>query len=257
MSFTPFDPTFLSIGPLAFHYYGLMYVFAFSIAYFSLPILFRIRNIEVSTKQFENIFFYGALGGILGGRLFYVLFYNFSFYLQNPLKIFALWEGGMASHGGFLGVIFATFLVCHFYKLPFLKITDCFTIPAGLGLMLGRFGNFINGELFGRITTAPWCVEFKTAEGCRHPSQLYAAFKDFSLFLIFFSLKKTTWNDGTLSFLFIAFYAIFRFIVEFFREPDAQLGFLSLGLSQGQWISIFMFFIGITGLFWVNRNYSK
>ena len=253
MNFTPFDPVFLTLGPLQFHYYGLMYVLAFSFAYFLLPYIFGIRKVDVNKNQFENLFFYTALGAILGGRIFYVLFYNFSYYLQNPLKIFAVWEGGMASHGGFLGALITLWILCKIYNLKFLKISDCFAIPSGMGLMFGRIGNLINGELYGRITDVSWCMEFDTAEGCRHPSQIYAAIKNFTLFSILFSLRKTQWKDGTLTFLFISLYALFRFIVEFFREPDAHIGLLSLGLSQGQWISLF-FFIAGTGAIIINQK---
>ena len=238
IDFTPLAPVFLTLGPVKLHYYGLMYVLAFGFAYFFLPVLFRIRKVFITDAQFENVFFYGLIGGILGGRIFYVLFYNLTYYLSHPLKIFAVWEGGMASHGGIFGAALAVWFMCRHYKIAFFKITDCLVMPTALGLMFGRFGNFINGELYGRITTVPWCVHFKGAEGCRHPSQLYAAAKDLDIFITLFVLRKTEWKDGVLSMLFLTLYLTFRFIVEFFREPDPQIGYLWLGFSEGQWISL-------------------
>lgn len=245
IDFTPLSPVFLTIGPIQLHYYGLMYVFGFSFGYFLLPHIFKIRKLEVSRNQFDDLFFYGILGGILGGRLFYVVFYNIAYYLEHPLKILAVWEGGMASHGGLLGAALALFLVTRHHKIPFFRLTDSIVIPVGIGLMLGRIGNFINGELYGRITDVPWCMYFKNAEGCRHPSQLYAAFKDLTLFGILFSLRKTEWQPGILTFLFLGLYSLFRFIVEFFREPDVQIGTLLFGFSEGQWISLVLLGISL------------
>jgi phosphatidylglycerol---prolipoprotein diacylglyceryl transferase len=222
-----------------------MYVLAFTFAYFLIPYLLKVRKLEIKKHAFEDIFFWTIIGGLLGGRIFYVLFYNFSYFSENLLKIFAVWEGGMASHGGFIGATLVLFFMCKKYKLPFWKVADVIVIPVGIGLMLGRFGNFINGELYGRITDVAWCMNFDSAEGCRHPSQLYAALKDFILFSVLFSLRNTQWKPGILAMSFIGLYAIFRFIVEFFREPDSQIGILSLGLSQGQWISVFMFFVSV------------
>lgn len=260
IDFTPLSPVFLSIGPIKMHYYGLMYVLAFGFAYFFLPVLFRIRRVQITTPQFENIFFYGLLGGIFGGRIFYVLFYNFHYYFSHPFKIFAVWEGGMASHGGIFGAALAVYFVCRLYKIAFFKITDCLVIPTALGLMFGRFGNFINGELYGRITDVSWCVHFKSAEGCRHPSQLYAAAKDISLFTLLFSLRTTQWKDGSLSMIFLSSYLTLRFIVEFFREPDPQIGYLWLKFSQGQWISL-LILIGVVGFstwyFYVNNSSTR
>lgn len=251
IEFTPLSAVFLSIGPLKFHYYGLMYVFAFAFMYFMIPYLFRIRKVGIKKDQFEDLFFWGILGALLGGRLFYVLFYNFTYFFENPLSVFAVWEGGMASHGGFIGSVMAIYFICKKYTLSFLSILDAVAIPVGVGLMLGRFGNFINGELFGRVTDVSWCMNFKEAEGCRHPSQLYAMLKDVILFSIMFYLRDTQWKQGVLALVFVALYATFRFIVEFFREPDAHIGYLGLNLSQGQWLSLFMFFISLISMYYI------
>lgn len=243
IEFSPLSPVFLSIGPLKFHYYGLMYALGFSVAYLLLPYLYKIRGLKINKIIHENIFMTLALGGIIGGRIFYVLFYNFDYFLNYPLKVFAVWEGGMASHGGFIGAIIAVYLACNFYKINFLRYTDCVVIPVGIGLMLGRVGNLINGELYGRITDVSWCVNFEKAEGCRHPSQIYSIIKDLSIFIIMYNLRKTKYLDGSLFFIFFYLYLSMRFVVEFFREPDLQIGLLSLGLSQGQWISLIMIII--------------
>ena len=237
ISLTPLSPIFFQIGPIQFHYYGLMYALGFLFAYYLLPHLLRIRNINLSNTIFDNIFFYTFLSGIIGARIFYILFYNFSYYLENPIKIIAFWEGGMASHGGFLGSLIGIYFLSRYYSLSVLKLTDTIVIPLGIGLMLGRFGNFINGELYGRVTNVPWCMEFSKADDCRHPSQLYSAGKDLFLFIVLFSLRKTTFIPGTLTYIFILCYSILRFTVEFFREPDPQIGLLTLNFSLGQWIS--------------------
>lgn len=245
IAFTPFSPVFLSLGPLQFHYYGLMYVLAFAFAYFFLPYLFRIRGVVMERSVFEDLFFWIIVGALLGGRIFYVIFYNFSYFSDHLLKIFAIWEGGMASHGGFLGAALALYVFCKKKNLSFFQIADVLVITVGMGLMFGRFGNFINGELYGRVTDVAWCMHFDGSDGCRHPSQLYAACKDGLLFLILFSLRKTQWTSGVLAMSFFGLYAIFRFIVEFFREPDIHIGYLSFGLSQGQWISIVLFLVSV------------
>ncbi len=239
ITFTPLSPVFLSIGFLKFHYYGLMYVLSFVLGYFILPYIFKLRKLDIKKEAFENIYFYIILGGLIGGRLFFVLFYNLDFYIANPLKIFAIWEGGMASHGGFIGAFISAYIMTKKYKIPFLRFIDSLIIPAGIGLMLGRFGNFINGELYGKITNVSWCINFDNAEGCRHPTQLYAMLKDFILFIIIFNFRKSSWKPGILAILALSIYAIFRFIVEFFKEV-LNTDLLLLNLNKGQWFSIIL-----------------
>ena len=251
---TPLSSVFLTIGPIKFHYYGLMYVFAFLFAYLLLPYLFKIRNIVIKKQEFEDIFFAGILGAVLGGRVFYILFYNLNYYLSNPLKSFAVWEGGMASHGGFIGAAIAIYIICKNKHLSFLSIIDVMIIPVGIGLMFGRFGNLVNGELFGRVSNVPWCINFDAADGCRHPSQVYAMLKDLILFTIMFFLRSTKWKPGILALLFINLYSLFRFILEFFSEPDFNIGYLAFNLSQGQYISIVLFLISIFGIAFINKN---
>jgi len=241
--FFPSPQIFFKVGPLEFHYYGLMYFLSFLFSYYFLPIILNLRGIKIKKNIYENLFFYTFLGAIIGGRLFYIVFYNLSFYLENPIKTLFIWEGGLASHGGFLGASFVLFFLSKYYKIPFWKLTDSTVIPIGICLMLGRLGNFINGELYGRPTNVPWCMYFTDSLECRHPSQVYAMIKNLFLFLIFFSLRKTKFKDGTLSILFLFLYGIFRFIVEFFREPDPQLGLIFLNLTEGQIWSLVMIFI--------------
>jgi phosphatidylglycerol:prolipoprotein diacylglycerol transferase len=247
MSFTPFSPVFLSIGPLSFHYYGLMYAIGFSIAYFMLPILYKQRNITLTEKQHESLFLLVALSGILGGRLFYVVFYNISYFLENPVHILAIHKGGMSSHGGFFGVFVGALVFARKYNISPLAFLDCLALPAGIGLSLGRLGNLINGELFGRITDMPFCREIEGKEGCRHPSQLYAILKDLFLFTLLFSLrKKFLHTEGVLSGIFLVLYSTIRFFLEFFREPDPQLGFVFYSFTQGQVLSVFFLLFGIS-----------
>jgi len=258
IEFTPFSPVFLTIGELKFHYYGLMYALSFLIIYFSLPFVFRWRDIILNKKAYEELFFKTALSGLLGGRLFYILFYNLAYYLENPLKILAVWEGGMASHGGFIGALLGGFWVCRQYQLKFLKIADAVVILLGIGLALGRLGNFINGELYGAITTVSWCVNFETIEGCRHPTQIYAMLKDFSLFILMFSLVKTKWREGSLVLVFFFCYSFLRFFVESFREPYFEIGVFSLTLFPGQVFSlVVMFFCLVMGGVWIFKDGFK
>ncbi|PCI24631.1 prolipoprotein diacylglyceryl transferase [Candidatus Peregrinibacteria bacterium] len=258
-SFTPFDPVFLTIGPLELHYYGLMYAIGIMFCYSFLPKIYKIRNIKITEQQHENIVFMSVLLGLIGGRLFYVFFYYPEFFLLHPEKIIAVWDGGMASHGGFLGGILGFFIMTKKYKIPFLKLGDAMVIPLAIPFMIGRLGNFINGELYGRITDVAWCMDFDRAEGCRHPAQIYAMGKNATIFAILYSLRNTKWPDGTLVYIFFSLYLSFRFIVEFFREPDQQIGLLLGDLSQGQWISFILLIVlnTIFFLLMIHKNYKK
>lgn len=246
MQFPPIDPVFLSIGPLQFRWYGLMYILAFVATYFILRAETRRKQLPLTADDVADLVFYGAMGVVLGGRFGYILFYNLGFYLANPLRIFAVWEGGMSFHGGFLGVILAFVLYARRKRISFWILIDMAAQCAPVGLGLGRIGNFINGELFGRQTDVPWGIIFPAGGGIpRHPSQLYEAFLEgLLLFLIVrFAARRST-ATGVAGWTFVAGYGLFRFIVEFFRQPDAQLGtFLGL-FSMGQLLSLPMFLLG-------------
>ncbi|MES2365730.1 MAG: prolipoprotein diacylglyceryl transferase [Pseudomonadota bacterium] len=254
-----FNPIAISIGPLAIRWYGLMYLTAFMLVL----VLGRWRikqhpDSGWTIKNLDDVLFYGVLGTVLGGRLGYVLFYKFSYYLAHPLEIFYVWEGGMSFHGGFLGVIFAMWLFSRRSGKPWLVITDFIAPLVPLGLGAGRIGNFINGELWGRPTDVPWAMVFPAVDNVpRHPSELYEfGLEGIVLFIIvwFFSAKPRPM--GAVSGLFLIGYGTFRFLVEFTREPDDFLGLLSLGLSMGQWLSLPMIIAGIVMMTWAYRRKS-
>lgn len=246
MQFPHIDPVFLSIGPLQFRWYGLMYVLSFIATYFIIRSEVGRKKLPLTSDNIADLVFYGAMGVVLGGRAGYILFYNLGFYLANPLKLFAVWEGGMSFHGGFLGVVLAFWLYARRRKIPFLALTDLAALCAPVGLGLGRIGNFINGELYGRPTDAAWGVIFPGSDGLpRHPSQLYEAFLEgiVLFFIVRFISKRTTVN-GVTTCAAIAGYGLFRFIVEFFRQPDAQIGLFFGMFSMGQLLSLPMFLLG-------------
>ncbi|NTW99441.1 MAG: prolipoprotein diacylglyceryl transferase, partial [Geobacteraceae bacterium] len=240
MQFPHIDPVFLSIGPLQFRWYGLMYVLSFIATYFIIRSEVKRRQLPLTSDDVADLVFYGAMGVVLGGRTGYILFYNLGYYLANPLKLFAVWEGGMSFHGGFLGVVLAFWLYAHRKKIPLLALTDMAALCAPVGLGLGRIGNFINGELYGRPTDAAWGIIFPGSDGVpRHPSQLYEAFLEgvVLFFIVRFVSKKTSAN-GVTTFTAVAGYGLFRFIVEFFRQPDAQIGLFFGLFSMGQLLSL-------------------
>ena len=244
-----FDPVALQLGPVAIHWYGLMYL----VAFVQVILLGRwcINHRPWSgwtAKMLDDVLFYGVLGVILGGRLGYVLFYKPADYLAHPFDIIKVWEGGMSFHGGFLGVILAMALFARRHKLRWLAVTDFIAPLVPLGLAAGRLGNFINGELWGRPTDLPWGMIFPQAgDGIpRHPSQLYQfAGEGLLLFLILWLYARKPRPAGAVSGVFLIGYGSLRFLAEFAREPDAFLGLLGLGLSMGQWLSLPMVLAGL------------
>jgi phosphatidylglycerol---prolipoprotein diacylglyceryl transferase len=240
------DPVFLRLGPVQLRWYGLMYMLSFVLGYFALKRLARMRKLDLSTDDLYDLLFYLILGVMIGGRLGYVLFYDLGSYLGNPLSIFAIWQGGMSFHGGFVGVVLATILVTRRKGWNFWEIADlvCAAVPIGLGL--GRIGNFINGELFGRPSTLPWAMVFPEGGSTpRHPSQLYEALLEgLVLFLILRWIYKKNFYRGTVFWALVAFYGLFRFLVEFAREPDAQIGFDLGPFTRGQLLTVPMLVIG-------------
>nr|WP_321466509.1 prolipoprotein diacylglyceryl transferase [uncultured Desulfobulbus sp.] len=255
------DPVLLSIGPLHIRWYGLMYVLGFTSAYWLVLVQAKRFGWKQLLNHVDNLNLALILGVIVGGRLGYVALYNPGYYLVHPLEIPATWSGGMSFHGGCLGTLLAGSWYCRRKKLDFWKAADLYIVTVPIGLFFGRLGNFINGELYGRITTAPWAMIFPEGGPFpRHPSQLYeAGLEGLSLFLILWSLKdrpwrtdQTHWPHGSLLAIFLCGYGLFRFIVEFFREPDAQLGFLFAHLSMGQILSVLMIVAG--AVLWGGRQ---
>lgn len=243
-----FDPVAIHLGPFGIHWYGLMYLTGF-LAFIALG-RWRIahQNWQGWTPQMlDDALFFGALGVILGGRLGYVVFYQPGYFMQHPLEIFALWQGGMSFHGGFLGVLAAMVVFARKYQRSWLSIMDFVAplVPVGLGA--GRMGNFINGELWGRPSDMPWAIIFPKVDAvARHPSQLYEfGLEGIVLFALLWWYSSKPRSTGSISALFLIGYGSFRFLVEFTREPDSYLGLLSLGMSMGQWLSLPMVLLGI------------
>ncbi|MBF0583518.1 MAG: prolipoprotein diacylglyceryl transferase [Magnetococcales bacterium] len=241
------DPVLLHIGPLAIRWYGLMYSLAFLIGW---PMLLaRARRFlpRLSPDDVGDLILWILLGVVLGGRGGYILFYQFDYYWQEPLAMLRVWEGGMAFHGGLLGVLTVCLLYARRHQLNCLALADLVAPIAPIGFFLGRIGNFINGELWGRTTDLPWGMIFPGAGAePRHPSQLYqAGLEGLSLFLLLQWLGRSARPPGFLLGWFLAGYGLCRFVAEYVREPDPQLGLLALNLTMGQWLSLPMIVAGV------------
>ncbi len=242
-----FDPVAISIGPLSIHWYGLMYLIGFAAGVGLGVWRANKKDSGWSKDQVWDLLFYVAMGVIIGGRLGYVLFYKAGYYLSNPLEVFYLWQGGMSFHGGLLGVIVAMMLFARKINKSFWNVTDFLAPLVPIGLGTGRVGNFINQELWGGVTNVPWGVIFPAADYLpRHPSQLYeAALEGLVLFLVLWWYSSKPRAAGKVSGLFLIGYAISRFSVEFFREPDAHLGYLAFNwFTMGQLLTLPMFIFG-------------
>ena len=256
-----FDPVAFSIGPLSVRWYGLMYLVAF--VQFILLGRYRIktRSAILTAEQLDDLLFYGMLGVIIGGRLGQVLFYDPAYYLAHPLDIVAVWKGGMSFHGGFLGVLAAIGLWARKQHLNWFDITDFIAPLVPLGLAAGRLGNFINGELWGRVADAslPWAMVFPQSGDMqpRHPSQLYhIGLEGLSLFVILWLFTAKPRPRGAASGVFLIGYGFFRFVTEYFREPDAGIFGQSYTISMGQWLSLPMILVGIVLLVFAYRRKS-
>lgn len=251
------DPVAIAIGPLAVRWYGLMYLIGFGAAF----LLARSRikqgkSGNISYAVFDDLFFFSVLGVVLGGRLGYVLFYKPSYYVSHPLEILAVWQGGMAFHGGFLGVLLAMVYIARKHRIRWFAITDFIAPLVPSALAAGRIGNFINGELWGRTTDVAWGMVFRGAGALpRHPSQLYQfALEGVLLFVILWLYSAKPRPTGAVSAMFLIGYGVLRFGAEFFREPDDFLGLLAFNLSMGQWLSLPMILAGIAMLAWAGRK---
>jgi phosphatidylglycerol:prolipoprotein diacylglycerol transferase len=252
------NPIALQLGPLAVHWYGLMYMAGFlTFIWLGRKRIVTLNLQQINNKTLDDLLFYGVLGVILGGRLGEVLFYNPGYYFSHPFKILAVWEGGMSFHGGFLGVLVAMAIFAYQHKLRWLELMDFVAPLVPPGLAFGRLGNFINGELWGRPTDASWGMVFPHVDNLpRHPSQLYEfALEGVLLFVILWLYAKKPRPVGAVSGLFLIGYGSFRFLAEFTRNPDDGIfGLMTLGISMGQWLSLPMVITGILMMIWSIRR---
>jgi phosphatidylglycerol:prolipoprotein diacylglycerol transferase len=249
------DPIAFAIGPLAVRWYGLMYLAGFAIGWW-----LGVRRINrglapITRQQLDDLLFLVVLGVILGGRLGYVLFYKPGYYFSHPIEIFYIWQGGMSFHGGLLGVMLAMTFAARKHRVDWLRLMDFIAPLIPPGIAAGRMGNFINGELPGRVTEVPWGMVFRGAgDAPRHPSQLYQfALEGVVLFFILWWLSSKPRPRGQVSAMFLLGYGALRFITEFFREPDAFIGFLALGFTMGQWLCLAMIAGGAALFAWSRR----
>lgn len=256
-----FDPVAFSLGPLSVRWYGLMYLVAFVQFIWLGRRRIRSRPSILTVEQLDDLLFYGMLGVIVGGRMGQVLFYEPAYFLDNPLEIVAVWKGGMSFHGGFLGVLIAMALWARKFRLNWLDLTDFIAPLVPLGLAAGRLGNFINGELWGRVTDAslPWAMVFPQSGDMlpRHPSQLYhIGLEGLALFCILWFYTARPRPRGAASGVFLIGYGAFRFITEYFREPDHGIFGQSYTISMGQWLSLPMILTGVALLIVASRKKS-
>ena len=250
-----FDPVAFQIFSLEIRWYSLAYIAGISLGWlYCKKKLITDHHVQVI---FDDYITYLIIGIILGGRIGYVLFYNFEYYSENPFEIIMIWNGGMSFHGGLIGIVIASKLFSNKHKLDQFIFLDLVALSAPIGIFFGRIANFINSELYGTATDVPWSVKFVLIDNIkRHPSQIYEAFLEgIMLFFIlrFFLKKNYLKKPGQISGLFLIFYSIFRFISEYFRSPDPQIGYLTLNLTLGQLISLLLVVAGMF-LFYLKKN---
>ncbi|MFH1053959.1 MAG: prolipoprotein diacylglyceryl transferase [Candidatus Woesearchaeota archaeon] len=239
------NPIFLEIFGFQIRYYGLFYVISFIFTVVFLRWLIKKAKYDMNDEELLILSTFGYVGLLIGARLFYAVVYNINYYVSNPIKILAVNEGGLSFHGGLIGAVIGFYIFCRMYKKDFLKLTDMIIVLLSICVGLVKVGNFINGELIGRITTVPWAVKFPNAEGWRHPSQLYEATKNVVIFFIlsYYSFFKNM-PKGFITYLYLMLYPLFRFFIEFYRQPDPQVGFVIWSFSMGQILCVIMFFVG-------------
>ena len=252
-----FDPVAIEIFSLEIRWYSLAYITGILLGWYLAKKIFLNDNIK---NKFDDYITYVIIGLILGGRLGYVLFYNFDYYLNNFFDIFKVWQGGMSFHGAVIGIVIASFIFSKKNNDNVFEYLDVIALVSPIGIFFGRIANFINSELYGIETSVPWAVQFIKIDNLyRHPSQLYEAMLEglfLFLIMIFFWNKDNSKTPGKLSALFLIFYSLFRYMIEYFRVPDDQLGYLILNLSMGQLIT-FIFFITGLSLYYLKNDIKK
>jgi len=251
------NPVLIHLGPLQIRWYGVMYALSFIIGYYLICYLAQKRGVPLDREHVGELITYLVGGVLFGGRLGYVLFYNLPYYVHSPAEIVAVWDGGMSFHGGLIGMIIAALLFSRKTGIEFSMLADLVVPVAPLGLFLGRLGNFINGELWGRPSNVAWAMIFPRAplvEGMmvpRHPSQLYeAALEGLTLFAVLWIMAQRRYPQGVILGTFLTLYGVSRCFIELFREPDLQLGLIGGIISMGQILSIPMIFVGIGVIVW-------
>ena len=261
IDFPNIDPVAVHIGDFGIRWYSLAYLAGITLGWFLLCRMVRRYPNPVTQTMIDDMVFWVTLGMIAGGRIGYVLFYNFGYYMENPMQIFAVWKGGMSFHGGLLGIIVAVFFYARSVHVGFFHFTDLLVCVGPLGLLFGRRANFINSELFGRVTVSvPWAVIFPNGGPLpRHPSQLYeAGFEGLFLFcILYFLWTASVWiriRPGFISGLFLVGYGLIRSVLENFREPDAQIGFLFARVTMGQMLTIPMLLAGLWIMIWAAKK---
>ena len=253
MQFFPSRAIFLTVGPLSIHWYGIMYLLAFLLSMWLLPRLERYRRLQLTDRQRESLLIHTFFGVLVGGRLGVVLFYDLPYFLQHPFDIFAVWQGGMSSHGGVIGVTIGLLLFARKYRIDVARLADILMVPVAIGLAFGRVGNFINLELYGTVTTLPWGMAIPGVEGLRHPTQIYAVIKDLTIALVAFAhLRRTAGQTtgaaiGRTVAIFMVLYGILRCIVELFRDqaPYGYTIIAGLPISRGQLLTVPIILFGI------------
>ena len=242
------NPVLLELGPLQIRYYGVLYALAFLVGFFILKKLAKRFNIK--EQHIEDYLPYVIIADIVGARLFEVLFYDPSYYFSSPLKIFAVWEGGLASHGAIVAIILTTYYFCKKRNISFYNFVDLVAIPVALGAAFIRVGNFLNSELVGKVTTVPWAVQFLGYEGLRHPVQLYQALGHIIIFVILLSMIKIkNRKEGTIFWSLLFLDSLFRFLTEFYKDLPSDYGFTYLGLNLAQYASIIIIIISLKPLY--------
>ncbi|MGB0749135.1 MAG: prolipoprotein diacylglyceryl transferase [Magnetospiraceae bacterium] len=259
LAFPNIDPVLIEVGPIVIRWYALAYIAGLALGWWLARRLAKAPPNPMTQQQVDDFLLWATVGVVLGGRLGYVLFYNAAFYLQDPARIFEIWQGGMSFHGGFLGVVLAAVFFARRHKLPLFAMGDLIAVVAPIGLFFGRIANFINGELFGRPTDVPWAMVFPHGgPEPRHPSQLYeAGLEGLVLFVVMILLwwqEGVRQKPGTLFGVLLVGYGLARSVVELFREPDAHIGFLAAGVTMGQILSLPMIAIGLGFIFYARRK---
>ena len=248
LEFPEINPIAIDLGIIKIRWYAISYIVGILFSWFLILKIIKSKSLNINDKCISELISNCMIGIIVGGRLGYVLFYNPEYFYNNLIDVFKIWNGGMSFHGGFIGVVLAVIFTCKSYNIPTLLLSDLIAVVSPIGLFFGRLANFINGELYGRITTHKFGMIFPNGGNLpRHPSQLYEAFfEGIILFLMLSYFTKLGYlkKPGLISSMFLIFYSFFRFVIEFFRNPDPQIGYIALNLTLGQFISIIFLILG-------------